>query len=79
MKKTSTRDLRFSIPLNAKELRLVAKAAKIVGDRPAPYARDVLKRMSRQVLQRAGVRVNLDMDDFAGDATGSPEQAEDEV
>ena len=75
------RELRFTVPLTARELRLIHKAAKIVGDRPAPFARDVLKRMSRQVLQRAGVKVRLDKEDFLpqdalGDAIGAEAEAD---
>ena len=65
------RDLRFSVPLTAKELRLVQKAAKIVGEKPSPFARDVLKRISRQILQKSGVKVRLDMDDFVEDGSGA--------
>jgi hypothetical protein len=62
--------------MSVREVRLLQKAAKVVGEKPAPFARDILKRMSRQVLQRAGVAVRLDIDDFA---SGDLQSQDDEV
>ena len=58
--KSEPRVERFSIPFSTAEKRLISRAAKILGETPAAYARDTLKRLSRQVLQRAGLKVRLD-------------------
>jgi excisionase family DNA binding protein len=51
------------------------QAAKVLGEKPAVYGRDVLKRMSRQVLQRAGVAVRLDIDDFVQEGGQEAEES----
>lgn len=70
------RELRFTVPLSIREMRLMQKAAKITGERPAAFGRECIKRVSRQILTKAGVTVRLDMDDLVGaeDAPGSLEE-----
>lgn len=58
--KNETRVERFSIPLSKSEKSLIDRAARICGETPAAYARETLKRLSRQVIQRAGLKVRLD-------------------
>src|SRR5215471_17464282 len=58
--------INFSVPLTPAEKRTIERAARIVGETPAAFARSTLKRLARQVLQKVGEKVRLDVDEPAG-------------
>lgn len=66
------RDERFSIPLRPSEKRMIEQAAKIVGEAPTVFAREILKRLAKQTIQRAGKVVRFDGEGFKDTIVGGP-------
>lgn len=70
------RSKRVSMALSNREWNLMRKAARIVGDAPTAFMRDSAKRVARQVLARAGVKIRLDRPILGQEATVEGQEAE---
>ncbi len=76
MANDTTRSLRIGIPVNPKERLVIHKAAKIVGQLPAEFGRNVMKRAARMILKKSGVIVRVDLEDFLKDGPRSPQEGD---